>query len=115
MKHRKDRVIWGAWVAQSVEHPTSAQVMISQLVSSSPASGSVLTLQSLEPASDSVSPCLSAPPPLTLCVSLSTINKQSKNFFEKFKKNWGSNRVEFLYEIKVKQSVLSLRCYMLTS
>ena len=27
--------IWGAWVAQSVERPTSAQVMISQLVSSS--------------------------------------------------------------------------------
>ena len=38
----------GAWVAQSVKHPTSAQVMISQFVSSSPASGSVLTAQSLE-------------------------------------------------------------------
>ena len=33
----------GAWVAQSVEHPTSAQVMISQFVSLSPMSGSVLT------------------------------------------------------------------------
>ena len=32
----------GAWVAQSVERPTSAQVMISQFVGSSPASGSVL-------------------------------------------------------------------------
>ena len=52
---------WGAWVAQSVEHPTSAQVMISQLMSLSPASDSVLTAQSLEPASASVSPSLSAP------------------------------------------------------
>ena len=46
---------WGAWVAQLVEHPTSAQVMISQFMSSSSASGSVLTAQSLEPALDSVS------------------------------------------------------------
>ena len=45
----------GARVAQSVERPTSAQVMISRSVSSSPASGSVLTAGSLEPASDSVS------------------------------------------------------------
>ena len=30
---------WGAWVAQSVKHPTSDQVMILQL-SSSPTSGS---------------------------------------------------------------------------
>ena len=47
---------WGAWVAQSLKRPTSAQVMISQSVSLSPTSGSVLTAQSLEPASDSVSP-----------------------------------------------------------
>ena len=58
----------GTWVAQSVERPTSAQVMISWFVSSSPVSGSVLTAQSLESASDSVSPSLSAPPPLTLCL-----------------------------------------------
>ena len=51
-------LIWGAWVAQSVKHPTSAQVMISRSVSSSPASGSVLPAQSLEPVSDSVSPSL---------------------------------------------------------
>ena len=38
---------------------TSAQVMISQLVSSSPELGSVLMAQSLEPALDSVSPSLS--------------------------------------------------------
>ena len=45
----------GAWVAQSVECPTSAQAMNSLFVSSSPVSGSALTAQSLEPASDSVS------------------------------------------------------------
>ena len=61
----------GTWVAQSVERPTSAQVMISRSVSSSPAWGSVLTAQSLEPASDSVSPSLSAPPLFMLCLSLS--------------------------------------------
>ena len=49
---------WGAWVAQLVKRPTSAQVMISRSVSSSPTSGSVLTAQSLEPVSDSVSPSL---------------------------------------------------------
>ncbi|XP_049493806.1 zinc finger HIT domain-containing protein 3 isoform X1 [Panthera uncia] len=60
----------GAWVVQSVKCkcPTSTQVIISQFVSSSPTSGSVLTPQSLEPASDSVSPSLSAPPPLVLCL-----------------------------------------------
>ena len=63
--------IRGAWVAQSVKHPTSAQVMISRSVSLSPASGSVLTAQSLEPVSDSVSPSLSDPPPFMLCLSLS--------------------------------------------
>ena len=62
---------WGTWVAQSVEHLTSAQVMISHSMSSSPVSGSVLTAQSLEPSSDSVSPSLSlCPYLLTLCPSL---------------------------------------------
>ena len=37
----------GAWVALSVKRLTSAQVMISQSMSSSPASGSVLTAWSL--------------------------------------------------------------------
>ena len=58
-------------MAQLVERSTSAQVMISWFVSSSPASGSVLTAQSLEPASGSVSPSLSAPSSLMLCLSLS--------------------------------------------
>ena len=48
----------GSWLAQSVERLTLAQVMISQFVGSSPTSGSVLTAQSLEPASDTVSPSL---------------------------------------------------------
>ena len=61
----------GAWVAQSFKRLTSAQVMISQLVSSSPTFGSVLTAQSLEPALDSMSPSFSAPLPLTLCLFLS--------------------------------------------
>ena len=46
-------------MAQSVKHLTLAQVSISRIVSLSPESGSVLTAQSLEPASDAVSPCLS--------------------------------------------------------
>ena len=58
-------------MAQLVERLTLAQVMISQSVSSSPASGSVLTAQSLEPASDSVS----APFLLMLCLSKINIKK----------------------------------------
>ena len=53
----------GAWVAQSVKCPMLAQVMILLSVSSSPVLGSVLTVQSLAPASDCVS--------LSLCLSLS--------------------------------------------
>ena len=45
------------------------------LVGLSPALGSVLTAHNLEPALDSVSPSLSAPPLLALCLSLSKINK----------------------------------------
>ena len=71
-------------MAQSVEHPTSAQVMISRFVGSGPASGSVLTAQSLEPASDSVSPSLSPPFPLTLCLFLSKVNKRLKKIFLMF-------------------------------
>ena len=61
----------GTWVARSVERLTSAQVMISRCVSLSPASGFVLIAWSLEPALDSVSPSLSAPPLLMPCLSLS--------------------------------------------
>ena len=70
-------------MAQSVERLTLAQVMISQFVSSSPTSGSVLTTKRLEPASDSVSPSLSAPPPLMLCLSLCPKNKKKKKNLKK--------------------------------
>ena len=63
--------VWGTWVAQSVKHPTSAQVMISRFVSLNPASGSVLRAQSLEPASDSVSPSLCPSPAHALSLSVS--------------------------------------------
>ena len=68
----------GAWVAQSVKYPTSAQVMISWLVSSSPVSGSVLTAQILEPAWDSVSPSPSDSAWLMLAFSLS-LSLSAKN------------------------------------
>ena len=68
VKSRKNRSNRGTRVAQSVKRPTSAQVMISRSVSSSPTLGSVLSVQSLELASDSVSPSLSAPRQLTLCL-----------------------------------------------
>ena len=71
----------GCWVTQSAECPTSAQVMISRFVGSSPALGSVLTARSLEPALDSASPSLSAPPPLVLGLSVS----QKETLKNKFK------------------------------
>ena len=45
----KNRNFGGTWVAQSVDHLTLAQVMISRFLSLSPTSGSVLTAWSLEP------------------------------------------------------------------
>ena len=71
-----------------VKHPTSAQVMISQLVGSNPASGSVLTSQRLEPASDSVSPSLSLPLPHSCSVSLSKIKKHFKKFLKNYSPIW---------------------------
>ena len=58
-----------AWVAQLVMHLTSAQVMISWLVSLSPVSGSVLTAQSGACFKFCVSLSLSVPPLLVLCLS----------------------------------------------
>ena len=46
----------GAWLTRSVECPTLALVTISRFVSWNPVSGSVLMTQSLETASDSLSP-----------------------------------------------------------
>ena len=71
---------WGTWVAQSVKHPTSAQVVISWFVGSSPTSGSVLTARNLEPTSDSVSPLLSVPHPHSLTLALSQ-KMNIKKFF----------------------------------
>ena len=66
-------------MVQSVKHPTLAQVMISRLTGLSPMSGSVLTAQSLEPASDSVSASLSLSSPAhALSHSLAKINKQQQ-------------------------------------
>ena len=60
-------------VAQLAKCPTSARVMISPFVGSSPGRGLVLRARGPEPASDSGSPSLSlsAPPPCALCLSLS--------------------------------------------
>ena len=68
-------------MAHSVKRLTSAQVTVSRFMGSSPSLGFVLTARSLEPALDSVSPSLSAPSLLVLClsVSLSKINKHKKN------------------------------------
>ena len=64
--------IWGAWVAQSVQCPTLAQVMISTVCEFDIFDIHVrLCAQSLDPAPDSVAPSLSASPPLVLCLSLS--------------------------------------------
>ena len=52
------KVAWGAWVAVWVKHLTLTQVMISWFMNLSLALCSGLTTQSLEPASDSVSPFL---------------------------------------------------------
>ena len=72
-------------MAQSVKSVTSAHVMISWFVGSSPTSGPVLTVQNLEPASDSMSASLSLPlPPLTHC--LSKINTK-KIFFKEIQIN----------------------------
>ena len=55
------------WILPTfLKHPTSAKVMLSQFISSSPTSGSVLTAHSLEPALDSVCLSVSAPPLLVL-------------------------------------------------
>ena len=65
-------------MAQSVRRPTLAQVMISQFVSSRPVWSSVLTAQTLELSSDSVSPLLSLPLLRMCSLSLSEIDKHQK-------------------------------------
>ena len=72
--HLNNRHSRDARVAHSVKCPTSAQVMISQFVGSSPVSASVRTAQSLEPASDACL-LLSLPLPDLCSVSPSLKNK----------------------------------------
>ena len=73
----------GAWVAQSVERPTSAQVMISRSVSSSPASGSVLTAWSpLWILRLLLAPLLPQLCSISVSLSLSKINKCKKKKME---------------------------------
>ena len=69
----------GAWVAQWVKRPTSAQIMISWFVSSSPVSGSLLSAQSLEPVSESVSPSLCPFPTRALSLFLSLKKQKQKD------------------------------------
>ena len=57
--HESKEEPWGAWVAQSVKHLTSAQVMISWFMSSSP------TLGELKPHSLSLCPSLTCTLPLS--------------------------------------------------
>ena len=78
---KKNPTVVASWVAQSAKRLTSAQMMISWFVDLSPASGSVLTAGSLEPASDSVvslSLCPSPAHTLSLFLSLSKMNKRYK-------------------------------------
>ena len=80
-------------MAQSVERLTSAQVMIPRFVSSSPASGSVLTALSLEPASDSeslsVSISFSASPPTCTLSQNTAIRKEGRKDGRKKMRAWG--------------------------
>ena len=74
----KVKMTRGAWVAQSVERPTSVQVLISRFVGLSPALGCALTAQSLLLI---LSPSLSAPPHLrSVSLSQKLTNIQKKFF-----------------------------------
>ena len=102
---------WGAWVAQSVRCPTLAQVMNSQFVSSSPTSDSMLTAQSLDLASDSVSPSLCPSAACALSVSLSLSLKINK--YLKKKKNIcrGRHILKITTAISVVSHALLVTCH----
>ena len=67
-------------MAQSVKHPSSAQIMISLFLSSSTPVRFLLTAQNVEPALDfvSVSLCLSPPLPLSLETEGETVHTQGR-------------------------------------
>ena len=70
---------WGTWVARLVEGLTLAQVMISQLGSSSPISGSLLSACQRKACFRSSAPCL-CPSPLVLSPKISMLKeKKGKN------------------------------------
>ena len=73
----------GTWVAQLVERPTSAQVMLSRLWVP-PRIRLCADSSEQQPASDSVSP--STPPPPMLCLSLPLKNKLIKKINKKRQK-----------------------------
>ena len=82
----------GSWVVQLVEHLTLPLRVILRFVSSSPASGSGLTAQSLGPVLDSLSPFLSLPLPHSYSVDLSKTNKTLKKSKRK-KESWVPRQV----------------------
>ena len=70
---KNNKEYWGTWVAQLSDRLlVLAQVMISWFMSSSTAVG----LYIMEPASDSLSPFISAPPLLSFSISLSPSHSQ---------------------------------------
>ena len=71
----------GTCVAQSVKRLTLAQVVMSQFMSLSPALGSMLTAQSLEPAAYSMSPFLSSFPSPAHSLFLKINVKNVQNIF----------------------------------
>ena len=78
-------------MAQSVKCLTSAQVMISRFLSSSPVLGSGLTAQSLEPALDSVSPSLRLSLSVSLSLSLSVSLSLKNKHLNKLNENKNNN------------------------
>ena len=81
-------------MAQSVKRPISTQVMISWFVGLSSELGSVLTAQSLGPASDSVSPSLPLLLPHSHSVSPALKNKET--FKKKERKKLSSKNRSFI-------------------
>ena len=76
-------------------------------MSLSPTSGSVLTAQNLEPALDPVSPSLSAPSPLRLCLSLSLKNEIN---IKQIKKKIKQGKAENMPKNKKAQGNMISKC-----
>ena len=76
-------ILWGDRVAQSVKYPTSAQVIISRYMSSSPTSGSLLQLGVWNLLQNLCLPPSLPTPACALSLPLSKINKHYKIFFKR--------------------------------